>query len=504
MSKPEEKTKEKKVGPGRSGLQLEEPLLFEQSQKGRRADSLPKLDVEAQPIERWIPSAYLRQEIEGFPELSEPQVIRHFTRMSQWNYGIDLGAYPLGSCTMKYNPRLNEEIARLAGFAHLHPLVPETLAQGALQLMWELEGFLSEITGMEAVSLQPSAGAQGELTGLKIIRRYHEQKGNPRKKVIVPDSAHGTNPASCALAGYEVMEEFIGKKGILEAKTVAERMNEEVAAVMLTNPNTLGLFEKEILEISEIVHRKGGLVYCDGANLNAMLGVCKPGKMGVDVIQLNLHKTFSTPHGGGGPGSGPVAVKKGLEPFLPIPRIVKKGTGFALNFDRPQSIGRVRSFFGNFGMMVRAYAYIRTLGCEGLAQVGPLAVLNANYIRERLRPYYHLPYDHEPCMHECVFTDKNQETYGITTLDIAKRLLDYGFHPPTIYFPLVVSGALMIEPTETESPESVEEFVQAMIAIAKEAETNPQLLKDAPHRTKVRRLDEVKAARELKLRWQST
>jgi glycine dehydrogenase subunit 2 len=279
-------------------------------------------------------------------------------------------------------------------------------------------------------------------------------------------------------------------------------MNEEVAAVMLTNPNTLGLFEKEILEISEIVHRKGGLVYCDGANLNAMLGVCKPGKMGVDVIQLNLHKTFSTPHGGGGPGSGPVAVKKGLEPFLPIPRVVKNGDRFALDFNRPQSIGRVRSFFGNFGMMVRAYAYIRTLGREGLAKVGPLAVLNANYIRERLRPYYHLPYDHEPCMHESVFTDKKQEAYGVTTLDIAKRLLDYGFHPPTIYFPLVVSGALMIEPTETESPESVEEFIETMITIAKEAQDRPQLLKEAPHHTKVRRLDEAKAARELKLRWE--
>lgn len=504
MLKSKEKIeKKKKVGPGRRGLQFAEPLLFEQSRKGRRADSLPKLDVKAQPMESLIPLTYLREEIAGFPELSEPQVIRHFTRISQWNYGIDLGMYPLGSCTMKYNPRLNEEIARLAGFCHLHPLTPEILSQGALQLMWELERYLSEITGMEAVSLQPSAGAQGEFTGLKVIRRYHEQRGNPRKKVIVPDTAHGTNPASCTLSGYEVMEEPSGKQGILEAKRVAQRMDEEVAAVMLTNPNTLGLFEKEILEIAEIVHRKGGLVYCDGANMNALLGVCKPGKMGVDLIQLNLHKTFSTPHGGGGPGSGPVAVKRKLEPYLPIPRVVKNRDRFQLDSNSPQSVGRVRSFFGNFGMMVRAYAYIRALGHEGLAQVGPLSVLNANYIRERLRPYYHLPYDYEPCMHECVFTDKRQEAYGVTTLDIAKRLLDYGFHPPTIYFPLVVNGALMIEPTETESLENIEEFIETLIAIAEEAKSHSELVKEAPHNTKVRRLDEAKAARELKLRWES-
>lgn len=501
LPKSEEKKESRQRGAGVSGLSFEEPLIFEQSSPGRRADSLPPLDVEAEPMEKIVPGKYLRKEIEGFPELSEPQVLRHFTRLSQWNYGIDLGLYPLGSCTMKYNPKVDEEIARLPGWASLHPLVPDELAQGALQLMFELEELLSHITGLDFVSLQPSAGAQGELTGLKMIRRYHEERGNPRKRVLIPDSAHGTNPASCTLSGYEAIEIETGKEGILEAKKVSERMDEEVAALMLTNPNTLGLFEKEILEISEIVHRKGGLVYCDGANMNAMLGVCKPGRMGIDVLQLNLHKTFSTPHGGGGPGSGPVAVNKKLEPFLPIPRIVLEDGQYRLSFDFPRSIGRIHSFYGNFGMMVRAYAYIRTLGREGLERIGPLAILNANYIRESLRDDYHIPYN-RTCMHECVLTDRWQQKHGVTALDIAKRLLDYGFHPPTIYFPLIVSGALMIEPTETEPLESLEGFIQAMIAIAHEAETDPQLLKEAPHKTKVRRMDEARAARQLKLRWE--
>jgi len=420
--------------------------------------------------------------------------------MPQWNYGIDLGMYPLGSCTMKYNPRMNEEIARLPGFARAHPYQPEELSQGALQLLWELERALAEICGMDRVSLQPSAGAHGELTGIMLIRAYLASKGNPRRKILIPDSAHGTNPASSALCGYQVVPVKSGPRGVVEPKAVAEVMDEDVAAIMITNPNTLGIFEDHIIEVARIAHEKGGQVYGDGANLNACVGVARPGDMGVDVIQLNVHKTFSTPHGGGGPGAGPVALKRHLVPFMPVPTVEKKGEQFTLNYNLPKSIGKVRSFYGSFGVLVRAYAYIRSLGSAGLRRAAEVSVINANYILSQLKGIYHLPYDRF-CKHECVFSDAIQLHDNVKTLDIAKRLMDYGFHPPTIYFPLVVKGALMMEPTETESKESLDRFIETMIAIAKEAEENPDVLQQAPQRVKVRRLDEVLAARKPKLRW---
>lgn len=488
---------------GCRGLQFNEPLLFEQGSKGRVGFSLPPSDVPTRRPERLIPKRALREAIEGFPEVSEPEVVRHFTRLSQWNFGIDVGFYPLGSCTMKYNPRVNEEMARLPGFARLHPYTPEALAQGALQLMWELEQYLAEISGMDRVTLQPAAGAHGELTGLMMIRAYLESQGNPRQKVLVPDSAHGTNPASSTLCGYAVVPLKSGPRGIVEPSTVASAMDEEVACIMITNPNTLGLFEEHILEIAEIVHARGGQVYCDGANLNALLGVARPGDMGVDALQFNLHKTFSTPHGGGGPGAGPVGIKAHLAPFRPIPTVERKGDRFFLEDDLPQSIGKVRSFYGNFGTMVRAYAYIRALGPSGLRKVAERAVINANYILSQLKGTYHLPYDRF-CKHEVIFTDAYQQPHGISTMDLAKRLIDYGFHPPTIYFPLIVKGALMIEPTETESKETLDRFIEAMKEIAKEAEEDPERLHQAPHTPKVTRLDEVRAARQPNLRWRPT
>jgi glycine dehydrogenase subunit 2 len=447
-----------------------------------------------------IPPHLLRKELEGFPQLSEIDVVRHFTRLSQWNYGIDSGFYPLGSCTMKYNPKVNEEIARMGGFAQLHPHTPEELVQGVLKLMYALEGFLAEITGMDHVTLQPAAGAHGELTGIMMIKACLQARGEMRKKVLVPDTAHGTNCSTSTIASYQMVEIKSNERGVIGPEKVAELMDEEVAAIMVTNPNTLGLFEEHLREIAEIVHRKGGFVYCDGANLNALMGIVKLGDLGVDVVHLNLHKTFSTPHGGGGPGAGPVAIKKELAPYLPIPVLVKDGETFRLNQDRPQSIGKVRAFYGNFGVILRAYAYILSMGPEGLRRASEMAVLNANYLMKRLKGYYYLPYD-RPCMHEAVFTDRYQERNHVSTLDIAKRLIDYGFHPPTIYFPLVVKGALMMEPTETESKESLDRFIETMIIIAKEAENNPDLLRQAPQRVKVRRLDEVLAARQPKLRW---
>ncbi len=481
------------------GFQFQEPLLFELSRENRSGVSLPPPQNRgAQP-----PAALLRTRPARLPELSELEVIRHFTRLSQWNFSIDTNFYPLGSCTMKYNPRINEETVRYTGFAHVHPYQPQETVQGCLQLIYELERSLAEIAGMDAVTLQPAAGAHGELTGILMIRGYLQSRGNPRKKILIPDSAHGTNPASSAMGDYKVVQIRTNREGRLPASVVAQVMDEEVAALMLTNPNTLGLFETEIREIAEIVHSKGGIVYGDGANMNALMGRARPGDMGIDLLQYNLHKTFTTPHGGGGPGSGPVAVKKFLEPFLPIPRIGVRGSEYFLDFNRPQSIGRVRAFYGHFGMMVRAYTYIREMGPEGLKQATELAVLNANYIRSRLIPYFHLPFDHGT-MHEVVFSDKKQKESGVTTMDIAKRLMDFGFAPPTIYFPLVVFGAMMIEPTETESKETIDRFCDAMIAIAKEAQENPELLKKAPHNTKLRRLDEAKAARELKLRFQFT
>jgi len=476
----------------RSGLIWDEPLLFELC-----PDLGTRMTSSAQPLH--LPSSLFRESPPRIPDLSEPEVLRHFSRLSSWNYGVDQGFYPLGSCTMKYNPRVNEALAALPGFAYLHPDQPADQVQGALRLMAELANFLAEISGMAAVSLQPAAGAQGELTGMLMVRAYHQARGNPRQKVLIPDTAHGTNPASSALAGYEVKEIPTGPDGILHPDTVVEFMDEGVAGLMLTNPNTLGLFESRIAEVAEVVHRKGGLVYGDGANLNALLGIARPGDMGVDVIQFNLHKTFSTPHGGGGPGSGPVGVKERLEPFLPAPVIGRREDGYFLDWDRPQSIGKVGQYFGNFGIMVRAYAYIRSLGPEGLALASRIAILNANYLRVKLRDHFHLPHP-EACMHECVFSDKGLPS-EVSTLDLAKRLMDYGFHPPTIYFPLVVRGALMVEPTESESKETLDRFIEAMTKIAQEAREKPDLLKSAPHRTPVGRLDEVRAARRPILRW---
>ena len=482
---------------GTQGLLMREPLIFERSRKGRRGITPPEKEVSADGL---LPEEVLREEIEGFPEVSEVDVIRHFTRLSQWNYGVDTGFYPLGSCTMKYNPKVNEDVARLKGFVSLHPYQPEGTFQGVLKLLFELEALLAEISGMDAVTLQPAAGAHGELTGMLMIRRYFMERGEERRKVLIPDTAHGTNPASSVLTGFEAIEVKSGRDGILHAADIAPFVDDDVAALMLTNPNTLGLFEREIKEIADLIHSKGGFVYCDGANLNALMGIVRMGDLGVDIIQFNLHKTFSTPHGGGGPGSGPVGVKSILEPYLPIPRIVKENGGYRLDFDRPKSIGKVRSFYGNLPALIKAYTYIRRMGRDGLKRASELAVLNANYVKEQLKDHYHLPYD-SPCMHECVFTDRVQSRHGVKTLDIAKRLIDYGYHPPTIYFPLVVSGAIMIEPTETESKETLDGFISAMVAIAREAEEEPERLKGAPQRTKTGRCDEVRAARRPVLRW---
>jgi glycine dehydrogenase subunit 2 len=474
-------------------------LIFESGSPGRTALFWPTEGGPRAP--RDIPTALLRDDIAGFPELGELETLRHFTRLSQLNFGIESQFYPLGSCTMKYNPKLNEAVARLPGFSHIHPLAPGEFLQGALQLIHELEAMLAEVSGMDRVSAQPAAGAQGELTGLMAIRAFLTERGNPRKNIIVPDTAHGTNPASSTLCGYDVIQISSNDQGVIDPSTVAAAMDDDVAALMITNPNTLGLFEKNIEAVCAAVHAKGGLVYLDGANLNALMGIAKPGHMGVDVLHINLHKTFSSPHGGGGPGAGPVGVKDHLIDYLPVPRIEKIGEDYRLVEDCPKSIGRVRSFFGNFGVLVRAYTYIVSLGADGLQEVSRMALLNANYIRKRLEKYYEIAYD-EPCMHECIFTDHIQQKHGVSTLDIAKRLLDYGCHPPTIYFPLVVHGALMIEPTETETPETLDEFVEAMIAIAQEARENPQLVKTAPHTTPVSRLDEARAARKPILRWE--
>ena len=474
-------------------------LLFETGSSGRSALVWP---APGKKTEDPIPATFLRGDIPGFPELGELEVLRHFTRLSQRNFGIEGQFYPLGSCTMKYNPKVNEVVARLPGFAQIHPMASPQLLQGALALLHDLAQILAEISGMEHVSLQPSAGAQGELTGLMLIRAYLAERGGPRQKIIVPDTAHGTNPASSTLCGYDVMQISSNTNGVIDASTIEKAMNESVAAVMITNPNTLGLFETQIEAIANIVHAKGGLVYLDGANLNALMGIAKPGHMGVDVLHMNLHKTFSTPHGGGGPGAGPVAVKAALRDYLPVPRIVENNGQFELRDDLPKSIGRVRSYFGNFGILVRAYAYILSLGGDGLEDASRMALLNANYIRKKLEKSYQIAYD-EPCMHECIFTDRVQHKYGVTTLDIAKRLLDYGYHPPTIYFPLVVSGALMIEPTETETPETLDGFIEAMLEIAREAKENPELVKNAPYSTPVRRLDEARAARKPILRWEA-
>jgi glycine dehydrogenase subunit 2 len=479
-----------------------EGLIFEKSSPGKRAFELPPLDVPAVDPGKALGEAHRRGGVEGFPEVSEIEVIRHFTRLSTWNYAIDLGMYPLGSCTMKYNPRVNEFVARLDGIATEHPYQPQELSQGCLKVLQLLEKCLLEITGMDAITLQPAAGAQGELTGLLLIRAHHEKNGNPRKKVLIPDSAHGTNPATAVIAGYEVENIKSNADGQVDLEHLREQVTEDVAALMLTNPSTLGIFEQQIPEIAEILHAKGALLYMDGANMNALTGVTRPGDLGVDVMHLNLHKTFSTPHGGGGPGAGPVAMKKLLEPYLPTPVLVEKEGGrLALDFNRKQSVGRVKAFVGNFGVLVRALAYILAYG-PGVRQATEDAVVNANYIRKGLEGVFDLPYT-KPSMHEVVFSDAIQKKNGVNTMDIAKRLIDYGFHPYTTAFPLIVPGALMIEPTESESKEELDLFVEAMKSIAREATATPELVKTAPHTTRVRRLDEVGAARKPVLRWKA-
>jgi glycine dehydrogenase subunit 2 len=489
-----------------SGLEWREPPIFERGAPGRSGVSLGALDVPAVDFRAAL-GALARKTPAALPEVSEPEAVRHFVRLSQWNYSIDTQFYPLGSCTMKHNPKVNEWTARLPGFAKAHPLMPPHLITGALELMVALQTILAEIVGMDGVSLQPAAGAQGELTGLMMIRAHHHAEGREPRKVFIPDSAHGTNPASASLNGFESVPFASGPNGVVEPATLAAALEAapgDVAALMMTNPNTLGLYEQAMPMLTELVHARGGLVYGDGANMNAVLGRARPGDAGVDVLQYNLHKTFTTPHGGGGPGSGPVAFKSILEPYQPGPVVRKDGERAIVDTDRPKSVGRVRSFFGNFGMMVRAYTYIRELGPEGLAAVSNLAVLNARYIAARLAEHYPLAYS-TPALHEAVFTDRELEaTTGVKTLDVAKRLIDYGVHPPTVYFPLVVRGALMIEPTETETKQTLDEFIAAMVEIAREARETPELVKKAPHLTRLGRLDEARAARKPRLRWTPT
>jgi glycine dehydrogenase subunit 2 len=475
-------------------------LIFEKSRPGRGATTIPRSDVPEVAIGSIIDNNLLREEV-GLPEVAEVDLIRHYTQLSKRNFGVDVGFYPLGSCTMKYNPKINEDISRLPGFTSLHPYAPSEFSQGSLQLMYELRQYLSEIFGMADFSLQPAAGAHGELTGIMVIKKFFEKKGERRSQILIPDSAHGTNPASGALCGYQVVTVRSNSGGDVDIDHLRELMTEGVAGLMLTNPNTLGLFERNIEQVAEIVHSRGGFLYCDGANANAFMGKTRPGDLGFDVIQLNLHKTFSTPHGCGGPGSGPVGVGKELVCHLPVPRVVKRGGSYDWGYDYPDSIGRVRAFYGNFNVMVKAYTYIRSLGPDGLKRVSEIAVLNANYVKERLKPYYDLAYD-RVCMHECVFSGKRQvKESGVHTSDIAKRLLDYGYHPPTIYFPMIVPEAIMIEPNETESKETLDAFCDTMITIAQEAKENPDLVRSAPLTTPVRRLDDVKAAREPDVCW---
>jgi len=484
-------------------LREREPLIFERSSPSRIGYQLPALEVPA--VDPGVTlRGLVREEIADLPEVSEVDVVRHFTRLSKWNYSLDEGLYPLGSCTMKYNPRINEELARLPGLAQLHPLQPDSQVQGALALMWELEQALVAVTGLARVTLQPAAGAHGELAGMLMIRKALLDRGEARTIVLIPDSAHGTNPASAVFAGFDVEEVASTPEGTLDLAALRARVErDDVAALMITVPNTLGVFEPEIAEAAAVLHQHGAFLYMDGANLNAFVGIASPGKMGVDALHINLHKTFSTPHGGGGPGAGPVAVSPALVPFLPVPMVERVGERFTLSYDRPQTIGKVRGFFGNFGMLVRALAYIRSLGRDGLKSMAEGAVLNANYIRKGLEDLYNLPYD-GASLHEVVFDDSRQAEHGIHNIDIAKRLLDYGFHPPTMSFPLIVHGALMIEPTESDGIDELDAFIAAMRAIAREAEETPELIKSAPHVTPVGRLDEVRAARQPILRWKRT
>lgn len=475
-------------------------LAFELSAPGRTAFSLAESDVPVSDPRALLPARYLRAEAPALPELSELDVVRHYSRLSRMNYGVDTHFYPLGSCTMKYNPKINEDMARLPGFARLHPLAPETASQGALALMHALATALAEIAGMDAVSLQPAAGAQGEFAGILMIRAYHRSRGEKRTKVLVPDSAHGTNPASTAIAGYEAVQIRSLANGEVDVADLERHLGEDVAAFMITLPNTLGMFEPRIVEIIELCHARGVQVYMDGANLNAILGITRPGDLGFDVCHFNLHKTFTTPHGGGGPGAGPVGIKAHLAPFLPVPVVTRKDDRYALDWNRPRSIGKLQAFWGNVGMLVRAYAYIRTMGADGLRQVSDNAVLNANYVMKRLEPHYDVAAP-GPCMHECVLSARRQKKQGVSAMDIAKRLLDLGFYAPSTYFPLIVEEALMIEPTETESRQTLDDFCEAMIRIAREAAAEPEVIHAAPATTPVGRLDQTRAAREPELRW---
>ncbi|MCK4546765.1 MAG: aminomethyl-transferring glycine dehydrogenase subunit GcvPB [Candidatus Eisenbacteria sp.] len=480
-----------------------EPTIFDLSSPGRGGGLVPDLDVPGEPLDNLIPGSCRRKEAAALPEVSEQALVRHFVRLSTLNHHVDKGFYPLGSCTMKYNPKVNEVAASLPGFASLHPLVPESLCQGSLGLIYDLERILCEITGMKAVCMQPAAGAQGELLGLLVIRAFHESRGRQPTKVLVPDTAHGTNPASVVLSGFEPQTVPSTSGGEIDLDGLAKVLDEDVAALMVTNPNTLGLFERQIVRVAEMVHDVGGKVYMDGANMNALMGIVRPGDLGMDAMHLNLHKTFSTPHGGGGPGSGPVAVVEDLEPFLPVPRIVKGDDGYRLEEDFPKSVGRLHTWYGNFLVMVKAYAYLRGMGPEGVREVSAAAILNANYAMRALEGTYDLPYQ-RVCQHEFVLSARRQKAKGVRALDIAKRLLDYGFHAPTMYFPLVVEEALMIEPTETESKETLDAFIETMEKIAEEVDTEPDAVKAAPTRTPIRRVDEAKAARQLDLRWKKT
>ncbi len=477
-------------------------IIFDKTKKGRKGYNFPKLDVDEKPLENLIPNDFIRANDPELPELSEVEVVRHYNNYSKLNYGVENGFYPLGSCTMKYNPIINEEVAKLDGFLNLHPHVDEKHSQGALQLMYELQNYLCEIVGMDAFTLQPAAGAHGEYTGMSIIKAYHMKNGDTKRKVvIVPDSAHGTNPASSKMAGFDVVAIKSNSEGRVDIEELKKHADDTLAGLMLTNPSTLGLFETEIEEITKIVHDAGGLVYYDGANLNAIMGKVRPGDMGFDVVHLNLHKTFSTPHGMGGPGAGPVGVKAKLKEFLPIPIADFDGEKYYFNYDLKETIGKVRSFYGNFGVLVKAYAYIRTMGQEGLTKASEMAVLNANYIRVKLQDDYYVPYN-VTNMHEFVASgEKFKEEYGVTTLDIAKRLIDYNIHPSTVYFPLIVHEAIMIEPTETETKENLDSFIEVMKKIAKEIKENPDLLHSAPHNKIVGRLNDVVAARKPVLRW---
>lgn len=478
-----------------------QPLIFEMTKEGRVGYSLPSLDVPEIDLAELLPEGLLREEAADLPEVSELDIMRHYTALSKRNHGVDSGFYPLGSCTMKYNPKINESVARYSGFANIHPLQDESTVQGAMELMYDLQEHLKEITGMDEVTLQPAAGAHGEWTGLMMIRAFHEANGDTKRtKVIVPDSAHGTNPASATVAGFETVTVKSNEHGLVDLDDLKRVVGEDTAALMLTNPNTLGLFEEQILEMAAIIHEVGGKLYYDGANLNAVMSKARPGDMGFDVVHLNLHKTFTGPHGGGGPGSGPVGVNKDLLPYLPKPILVKKDDVFTFDYDRPQSIGRVKPFYGNFGINVRAYTYIRSMGPDGLKAVTEYAVLNANYMMRKLQPHFDLPYDRH-CKHEFVLSGRRQKKLGVRTLDMAKRLLDFGYHPPTIYFPLNVEEGMMIEPTETESKETLDAFIDAMIQIAREVEENPEIVQDAPHTTVIKRLDETKAARKPVLRY---